>query len=123
VKLLTYLRVRHLANNRSRVSSVGIATVPRSGRFGFRGPVGTNFFFLFSRSPPVVAPPGPLGTGVSSRGLSGCDVKLTTHLRLVPRLRMSGAIPLHTVYVFRGVDTESVYLYLANEFVNSEEPE
>ena len=41
-----------------------------------------------------------MGSGVLSRGYSGRGVKLTTHLHLVPRLRMSGAIPLIPLYAF-----------------------
>ena len=33
-------------------------------------------------------------------------MKLTTHLRLVPRLRMSGAVPLLPVYGLHGVDKD-----------------
>jgi hypothetical protein len=46
------------------------------------------------------------GCGVNSpsssrvTGESGWDVNLTTHLNLVPRLRMSGAIPLLPIYAF-----------------------
>jgi len=39
--------------------------------------------------------PGALNLGVKRRG-----VKLTTHLHLMPRLRMRGAIPLLPQYVF-----------------------
>jgi len=35
-----------------------------------------------------------IGTRAASRGLSGRGVELTINLHLVPRLRMSGAIPL-----------------------------
>jgi hypothetical protein len=35
----------------------------------------------------------PMGTGAFSLWQSGRDVKLTTHLHLVPRSRMRGAIP------------------------------
>ena len=42
-----------------------------------------------------------VGTGVLPRGYSGRSVKLTAHLHLVPRLRMSGAIPLLPLYAFR----------------------
>ena len=37
-------------------------------------------------------------TRVSSQGLNGWDIVLTTHLHLVPRLGMSGAIPLLPLY-------------------------
>jgi hypothetical protein len=39
-----------------------------------------------------------MGTAVLSWGLNGQGVKLTTHLHLVTRLRMSGAIPLLPLY-------------------------
>jgi hypothetical protein len=41
-----------------------------------------------------------LGTGSSYWGLSGRGVNLTTHLHLVTRLRMSGAVPSLPQYVF-----------------------
>jgi len=34
-----------------------------------------------------------VGTAVPSRGYSGPDVKLTTHLQLAPMLRINGAMP------------------------------
>jgi len=41
-------------------------------------------------------------TGDFCRGLSGQGVKLTTHLHLVSRLRMSGAIPLILFMAWKG---------------------
>ena len=41
-----------------------------------------------------------MGAGALSRGESSRGVKLTTHLYLVPRLRMRGAIPLLPQYAF-----------------------
>ena len=41
-----------------------------------------------------------MGTGVTSRGLIGQGMMLTTHLQLVTGLRMSGAIPLLPLYTF-----------------------
>jgi hypothetical protein len=40
------------------------------------------------------------GAGVPSRRQSGRGVKLTTHLHLEPKLRMSGATPLVPLYAF-----------------------
>jgi hypothetical protein len=37
-------------------------------------------------------------TGDLSRGYSGLGLKLTTHLHLMPRLRMSGAVTLPLLY-------------------------
>jgi hypothetical protein len=45
--------------------------------------------------PPFQWVPGALSLGVSGRG-----VKLTTHFHLVPRLRVSGAIPPLLQYTF-----------------------
>jgi hypothetical protein len=45
------------------------------------------------------------GTGGSVR-----IVNMTTHLHLVPRLIMSGAIPLLPLYAFHGVDKENINL-------------
>lgn len=39
-------------------------------------------------------------TRVSFRGLNGWDIVLNTHLHLLPRLRMCGAIPLLPIYAF-----------------------
>jgi hypothetical protein len=41
-----------------------------------------------------------VGTGIISRGQSGRGMKLSIHLHLEPRLRMSGAIPLLSLYAF-----------------------
>jgi hypothetical protein len=42
-----------------------------------------------------------MGTGIfhPRTKASGC-MKLTTHLRLMPRLRMSGVVPLLLLYAF-----------------------
>jgi len=37
---------------------------------------------------------------IPSRGLSGWKVKVTTNIKLVPRLRMIGTIPVLPVYAF-----------------------
>jgi hypothetical protein len=58
-------------------------------------------FFFLPVSIPAMGPTQVLyskGTGaLSSEGKSGWGVKLITHLHLVPRLRMRGAVP---PYVF-----------------------
>jgi hypothetical protein len=41
-----------------------------------------------------------MDAGVLCREYSGRDVKLTTHLHLAPRLRISGVIPLLPLYAF-----------------------
>ena len=41
-----------------------------------------------------------VGTRILAQGQGGRGVKLTTHLRLVPRLRMSGAMPLFPLHAF-----------------------
>ena len=53
------------------------------------------FFFVFS-----VYATYSLGTSVLSRGWSFQGVRLTSHLLLVPILRMSGDIPLLPLYAF-----------------------
>jgi len=40
----------------------------------------------------------PMGTGVLFQEKSGRVMKLTTHLHIIPTLRMSGAIPLISLY-------------------------
>jgi hypothetical protein len=70
----------------------------RAGRPGFdpRQGLGRHFFFLFAVASREALGPTPF----CNRGLFTRDVKLTTHLRLVPRLRMLGAIPPFLSYVF-----------------------
>jgi len=43
--------------------------------------------------------PFPVGTGGPFPGVSGCGMQLATHLHLVPRLSMRGAIPPLPLYV------------------------
>jgi len=53
---------------------------------------------------------GPRSAGFLSRGYSGRGVKLTTHLRLVPMSRMSGATPVPpTSSCFRCTESPSVH--------------
>jgi hypothetical protein len=62
-------------------------------------------FFLFATGsrPGLVSTQHPMqcvGGGVFPRGLIDPGVELTTHLHLVPRLRIRGAIPPFSQYVF-----------------------
>jgi hypothetical protein len=71
-------------------------------------------FFLFSRNVHTVSGAHPTSssvvTAVPSRGESGRDVKLTTHLYLVQRLRKSGAIPLLPLYAYMALTQGKLYL-------------
>lgn len=51
-----------------------------------------------------------------SRGFGDRGVKLTTHLRPMPRLRMSGALPPFPHY-FLGIDRNSINLYYICPFL------
>jgi len=54
---------------------------------------------------------------VTSREQSCRDVKLTTHLHLVPRLRMRGAVPLQSLHTFMVWDGENfTFLYAQTSF-------
>jgi hypothetical protein len=73
----------------------GMATRLWTGRFGVRVPVGERDLFLLPNvqtGSGAHRPPYSIGIGVFPWGNSG--VKLTNHFRLVPRLRVSGAVPL-----------------------------
>jgi hypothetical protein len=52
-----------------------------------------------------------MGTRVLSRRLSGRSVKITTHLHLVTKSRISGAIPLLPLYAFMAWRGEKLYFY------------
>ena len=75
----------------SGLSVVGIATVLRDGRAGVRIP---RFFSCPERPGWPCSPPRHLYSGY--RGV----IMFTTHLYIVPRWRMSGAVPLRFPYAF-----------------------
>ena len=56
-----------------------------------------------------------VGTGVLLRVKGGRGLKLTTHLQFVPRLGMSGAMPLLLICV-RGVDRE-IFTFTCRQYV------
>ena len=85
----------------SRGSVVSLATKLWAGLSELRIPIGTG-----SGAHPVSY---SMRTGVPSWGLSDGGVKLSTHLHLVSRLVMNGAMPLLPLY---GVDKEKPYRYL-----------
>jgi hypothetical protein len=61
-----------------------------------------------------------IGTGLISRAQSGWDLELTTHLRLVLRLRMSGAIPLLSLLPsWRGQGKLHTYLIYETVFFST----
>jgi len=76
--------------------TVDIASVLQAGRNGVRIPAGTRDFFLLQN---VQTGSGAhrasylMGTEALSRGKRNRSVKLTTHLHLEARLRISGGIP------------------------------
>jgi hypothetical protein len=81
----------------SRNGVVSIVNRLRAGEFGFRIPAATGNFSAFktSRAPPDHPPPTILFNGHHGSFLEVQDLGLglTTHLHLLPRLRMIGAKP------------------------------
>jgi hypothetical protein len=89
---------------KKRKCSVSISDQATGWRTGVRFPTGVGIFSLRHR---IQTRSGthpasyPMGTGgLFPRVQSGRGVKLTTHLHLVPRLRMREAIPPLPSYVF-----------------------
>jgi hypothetical protein len=54
-----------------------------------------------------------MGTGIPSREQSGRSVTLTSHLYLVPKLRMSGGIPPIPLYVFMAWTEIFTFLHIS----------
>jgi hypothetical protein len=83
---------------------IGIATTYALDSSGFESQQGQEIF-LFSKT--VQTESGAhstshaIGTGFLSQSYDGGGVKLTTYLHLVPRLRMSGVLPIFLPYFFR----------------------
>jgi len=96
-------------------TTVGIATILRTGRSGVQNQAGTIDFSLLQNVHSVSgAHPTSYSTstGVVSRGLSDRDVMLTTHLHLASKLRMSGAISLHPLCAFTACSGTITHCYL-----------
>jgi len=68
-----------------------------AGRSGIRIPAGSRNFSLLQIIPAYCSVDTE---GFSPGGKSGRDVRLTSHIRLVPGLRMSGAVPPLPIYAF-----------------------
>jgi hypothetical protein len=99
----------------SRGNSVFIVTRLRGGLSGVRILAdSTNFSVVQNLQTGSGALPAfyAVGTGVLSRWRSGWTVKLTAHRHLVPRLRMSGAVPLPPYM--------PLWLYLSLFFTNTQ---
>jgi hypothetical protein len=88
---------------RSPDSLVAIATSYGLDDSGVRIP-GEARDFLFSKTVQTVYEAHPVsqtvGSGVICRGRIGLGVRLTTHLHLVPRLRMTAIIPPFPLHSF-----------------------
>jgi hypothetical protein len=96
-------------------TTVGIATTLRDGRSGLPIQAGAIDCCLLQNVPSgSEAHPASyyMGTGVVSRGLSDRSVMLNTHLHLVSKLRMSGAILLHALCAFTACPGTTTHLYL-----------
>jgi hypothetical protein len=95
-------------------TTVGTVTSLRTERYGVRIPVRRSQFSVlknFQTSPLSHTASYSMGTGVPSRQQIYRGVILTTHLRLAPRLRISGAIrPFHRVRL-HGVERDSCTYY------------
>jgi hypothetical protein len=60
-----------------------------------------NFILFTTASRPDLGPTQHKWIpGAPTPGVNGWDVKLTTHLHLVPSLKTRGATPLHSRYIF-----------------------
>jgi hypothetical protein len=94
-------------------SIVGIVIKPQVGWSVVQIPVWARDLSPPKRSWPVLwpnEPPRSMGTRVLSWGLRGQNTKFTTHLLLVPRLRMSGPIPSLPPYTSSWHGQQKLYL-------------
>ena len=83
------------------ISTEVAVTRLRAGRSGVRIPAQTtdlSHLHMVQTNSGVHSASYSIRNGVVSRGQSSQGVKLTTHFRLVPRLRMRGAIPVLPLY-------------------------
>jgi hypothetical protein len=91
------------------VWSLGIVTRLGAGQAGFEFQHGQEIFSFqkLSRQALKAHPASySVGTTVLSQGSGSEGIKLTIHLHLVPRLRMSGAItllPLYAIMLWTGI--------------------
>jgi len=90
-----YISINHFHYYKIRCSSVSVVTRLRAGRLDFDSRQGLRFFSSPPHSDRLWSPYSLLSRGYRRfflQGLSGRGVKLTTHLHLVPRSRMCGAL-------------------------------
>ena len=101
---------------RSHDSVVGTEIMLRAGRSGVRIQVRANGFPLLRNvhSDSGAHPSSySLGAGDLSRGQCGRAVKLTTHLHLVPRLKISGVVQLLPPDAFMALTVKALrFFYL-----------
>jgi len=110
----------HAVNTRSW----NTVTRPWDGQLGLDSWEGQEFFFYSPPHPDQLwGPPSLLSNGYQGLfwGKNGLGVTLTTHLHLVPKLRMHGAIPsLHQISSWCGTSCSSgitLLLFLTSIFL------
>jgi hypothetical protein len=78
-----------------------LRVVGGAGSFGVRIPLGARTFLQYCQDRPGAHLGSySMGSGVHFRGYSGQNMKLTTHLQPVLRLRMSEAVHLYPLHAF-----------------------
>ena len=82
----------------SRYRVVSLATAPHSGRSGVLIPVGAEDFSHLKNHQDLWGPLSKLCSGYQAS--SGRGMKLTAYVHPMPRLGMSGVVPLRSVYAF-----------------------
>jgi hypothetical protein len=85
---------------RSRDVVVGVVTGLRAGRSGFESRRGQEVFSKMSRLTLGRPASYSLGTDYFTGGIAAGGVTLTTHLHLVPRVRLSGVMSLLRLCAF-----------------------